>query len=311
MTETGYVLVIGSAGVDIKGRPNADLEWNIPNLGRIRNSVGGVARNIAENLARLEISTVLLTAVGKDAAGRRVIRACERAGINCHYVRYIPTGRTGTYMALLRPNGQLHVAISDFEIIDQADSDYLIEHEYLIENAAMIVIDATLTDETLATVFALTEHYGVPVVADPTNPTLAGKLRPYLAKLYMVVPNASETEALCGHAGPAGDYEAAVETARSLVQMGVHYAVVTMGEHGLAYAHSGGSGYIKAVHTKVVDTTGAGDAFSGAAIFGLLNEVPIDEAMRLGITAASLTLESRHTVLSNLSQELLYDKLTV
>ena len=311
MAETGYVLVIGSAGVDIKGRPDADVEWDIPNLGRIRNSVGGVARNIAENLARLDISTVLLTTVGKDMAGKRVIRACERAGINCHYVRYIPTGRTGTYMALLRPNGQLHVAISDFEIIDHTNSDYLIEHEYLVENAAMIVIDATLTDETLATVFSLAEHYNVQVVADPTNPMLAGKLRPYLSKLYMVVPNSSETEALCDHAGPAGDYETAVDIARSLVQMGVHYAVVTMGEHGLAYAHSGGSGYIKAVHTRVVDTTGAGDAFTGAVIFGLLNEVPVDEAMRLGITAASLTLESRHTVLTHLSQELLYDKLMV
>ena len=311
MTETGYVLVIGSAGVDIKGRPDAELEWNIPNLGRIRNSVGGVARNIAENLARLEISTVLLTTVGKDIAGKRVIRACERAGINCHYVRYIPTGRTGTYMALLRPDGQLHVAISDFEIINHADPDYLIEHEYLFENAAMIVIDATLTDDTLATVFALAGQYNVPVTADPTNPTLAGKLRPFLPDLFMVVPNASETEALCEHGEPASDYEAAIEAARNLVQLGVDYAVVTMGEHGLTYAHSGGSGYIKAVHTKVVDTTGAGDAFTGAAIFGLLNEVPIDEAMRLGITAASLTLESRHTVLPNLSQELLYDKLMV
>jgi pseudouridine kinase len=77
----------------------------------------------------------------------------------------------------------------------------------------------------------------------------------------------------------------------------------------LAYAHGGGGGYLRAIQTPVIDATGAGDAFSGAAIFGLLNGVPLDEAMRLGITAASLTVGSEDTVLKDLSQELLYDQL--
>ena len=49
-------------------------------------------------------------------------------------------------------------------------------------------------------------------------------------------------------------------------------------------AHRGGTGYMRATKTHVEDTTGAGDAFSGAVIFGIVNDVPIDEAMRLGIT---------------------------
>lgn len=309
--DEGYVLVIGSAGVDVKGLPWEAVHWGTPNLGQVRNSVGGVARNIAENLARLEVPTVLLTAVGKDTAGRRVIRACERIGIDCNFARYIPSGRTGTYMALLHPDGQLHVAVSDFEIINNVDSDYLIEHEYLFEDAALLVLDATLTTDALATCFEMASRYQVRVVADPTTPVLAGKLCAYINQLYMVVPNASETQSLCGIAEQATDRESASEIARTLVTMGVEYAVVTMGGQGLAYAHSGGSGFIRAVNTKVLDTTGAGDAFSGAAIFGLLNGVPVDEAMRLGITAASLTLESRYTVLPELSQEFLYDKLMV
>lgn len=311
MADEGYVLVIGSAGIDIKGRPDTEIQWEIPNAGRVRNSVGGVARNIAENLARLEVSTVLLTAVGRDTAGRRVLRACEKAGINVTYARQVPGTATGTLMALLYPDGQLHVAISDFDAIANVDSDYLIDHEFLFENAAMIVIDATLSPDALATVFELAGRYKTRVAADPTNPNLAGRLCNYLRQLFMVVPNASETVSLCGLAQPASDRESAIETARGLVQAGVKYAVVTMGAQGLAYAHSGGSGFIKAIHTRVVDSTGAGDAFSGAAIFGILNEVPVDEAMRLGITAASLTLESRHTVLPELNQELLYDKLMV
>jgi pseudouridine kinase len=306
--DDGHVLVIGSAGIDIKGRPDAEIVWGTPNLGHIANSVGGVARNIAENLARLEAPVVLLTAVGKDAAGRRVVRACERVGIDCQYIRQIETGRTGTYMAILKQDGQLHLAISDFEVIESVDSDYLIEHENLFEDALMVVIDATLSEDALATVFELASRYKVRVAADPTTPALAGRLCAFIPQLYFVAPNASETDSLCGIA-PAKGREGAIQVARELVAKGATIAVVTMGADGLAYADGGGGGYLRAVHTMVVDSTGAGDAFSGAAIFGLINDVPVDEAMRLGITAASLTLESRHTVLPNLSQELLYDRL--
>jgi pseudouridine kinase len=306
--DDGHVLVIGSAGIDIKGRPDAEIVWETPNLGHIRNSVGGVARNIAENLARLEAPVVLLTAVGKDAAGRRVVRACERVGIDCQYVRQIENGRTGTYMAILKQDGQLHLAISDFDVIKSVDSDYLIEHEKLFEDALMVVIDATLSEDALATVFELAGRYNVRVAADPTTPALAGRLCAFIPQLYFVAPNASETDSLCGIA-PAKGREGAIQVARELVAKGATIAVVTMGADGLAYADGGGGGYLRAVHARVVDSTGAGDAFSGAAIFGLINDVPVDEAMRLGITAASLTLESRHTVLPNLSQELLYDRL--
>ena len=309
--DDGHVLVIGSAGIDVKGRPATDLEWETSNLGRVRNSEGGVARNIAENLARLEVETILLTAVGQDAAGRRVIRKCEEAGINCQYVNRIPNARTGTYLALLTPEGDLMTAISDFAVMESIDADYLKQHEALFADAAMIVIDATLTPAALATVFELAQRYQVRLCADPTTPQLAGKLCDYIDRMYMISPNAAETTVLCGLDDPAHDHETAINTARHLVSLGAGVAVVTLGERGLAYADGSGGGFIPAINTRVVDPTGAGDAFSGAVIFGLLNEVPIDEAMRLGVTAASMTLQSTHTVLPHLSQEILYEQLAI
>lgn len=311
MMDDGHVLVIGSAGIDVKGRPAADLEWETSNLGRVRNSVGGVARNIAETLARLEVDTILLTAVGKDSAGRRVVRQCEAAGINCDYVRRVPHARTGTYLALLTPDGDLMTAISDFAVMESIDPDYLNQHESLFADASMIVIDATLTPAALETVFDLAGRYGVRLCADPTTPELASKLCDYIDRLYMVSPNAAETTALCGLDDPAHDHEGAINAARHLVSLGAKVAVVTLGERGLAYADGSGGGFIPAINTRVVDPTGAGDAFTGVVIFGLLNEVPIDEAMRLGVTAASLTLQSTHTVLPNLNQEMLYAQLAI
>jgi pseudouridine kinase len=310
--DESYVLVIGSAGIDVKGRPlQPSLQWESPNLGVVRNSVGGVARNIAENLARLEVPTILLTAVGDDSQADRVVNTCFDAGIDCSYVRRIPGERTGTYIALLKPDGELHVAISDFEIISHINSQYLHANEALFQDADMVVIDATLSAEALVTVFELAGKYSVRVCADPTTPILASHLRPHIPQLYLIVPNAAETTALCGLEVPALDHESAVNAARHLVSLGAEIAVVTLGEKGLAYADGSGAGYIPAIHTDVVDSTGAGDALTGAVIFGLLNEVPLDEAMRLGVTAASLTLRSRETVLPDLSQELLYDELVI
>ena len=307
----GYVLVVGSASMDVKAHMSTLPVWETSNLGVVRQGVGGVARNIAENLARLEVRTVLLTAVGDDVNGRQVLRKCRDNGIRIRHVRIVEGARTGLYMALLKPDGEMLVAVADFEIMRYVDRDYLLSHERLFADAAMIVIDATLTDEALATVFELAARYNVRVAADPTTPTLATRLCPYLNRLYLTTPNAAETTALCGLEDPAHDRDTAIDAARHLVSIGATIAVVTLGEQGIAYADGSGGGFIRAVRAQIVDSTGAGDAFTSATIFGLLNEVPVDEAMRLGMTAASLTLQSRETVLPDLSQELLYDQLVV
>jgi pseudouridine kinase len=309
--DEGYVLVVGSAGVDVKGRPAGQIRQGVSNPGQVRNSVGGVARNIAENLARLEVDTVLLTAVGNDVEGKRVLENCEANGIDCTHVRVIDGARTGTYLALLNTGGDLDVAIGDFEIMEYVDSDYLRENERLLADADMIVIDATLSVQTMVTLFAMADEHDVRVCADPTTPALASRLCPYISQLHLIVPNAAETTALCGLDNPASDRDSAINAARKLVSLGAYIAVVTLGDQGLAYADGSGGGFIRAIHTHVVDSTGAGDALTGAVIFGLLNDVPLDEAMRLGVTAAALTLQSSETVLPNLSQELLYDELVI
>ena len=307
--DDGYVLVIGSAQIDIKGHPAEAIHWNATTSGRVRNSVGGVARNIAENLARLEVETVLLTAVGGDDQGKRILDQCEAHGVDCTQVRVVPDMRTCTHLSLLKPDGELAVGVTDFEILKHLDSDYLRQHEHLIADADMLVIDSTLSEDALATVFELADRYYVRVCADPTTPLLASRLRPYLNQLHLIVPNAGETAALCDLLTPVADREAALAAARHLATEGVYIAVVTMGAGGLAYAGEGGAGYIRAVHTHVVDPTGAGDALTGAVIFGLLNDVPLDEAMRLGVTAAALTLQTDETVAPELTQEVLYDRL--
>lgn len=305
------VLVIGAAGIDVKGRASESLQMGTSTLGVVQNSLGGVARNIAENLARLEVSTILLSAVGQDASGDMLIRRTAEAGVDTSYMLRLPDIHTGSYVAILEASGQLAMAVSEYDIVDAISAGYIYQNRRLLADASMIVIDANLSDRTLTTIFRLAERYGIPVCADPTSPALAIKLIPYLHSLYMASPNAAEAAILCGAEQPPSTSHAAIRTAQRLVGQGLDVAIVTLAEMGLAYADGSSAGHIAALNTPVIDPTGVGDALTAAVIFGLLNEMPLDEAMRLGVSAASLTLRTRETVVPDLSLDRLYNELVV
>jgi pseudouridine kinase len=110
---------------------------------------------------------------------------------------------------------------------------------------------------------------------------------------------------------PFADRTSAVTAAQALVGLGVQIAIVTLGATGLVYATSKESGHIPALQSEVVDLTGAGDALTAAVIMALLNDIPIDEAVRLGTSAAALTLQCRETVCPSLSLERLYDQMVI
>jgi pseudouridine kinase len=309
MPPTAPVLVIGAASLDLKGHVTGPLHPGASNPGLVRQSVGGVARNVAENLARLGVNVALMTAIGDDAIGQTVLREAREIGIDTGPSIVAEGGRTGAYLAVLDSAGTLHVAVDDMTVLDAITPRYIHDRRKLIAEAAMVVVDANLSPAALETLFGITHKTGVRVCADPTSPLLAERLRPYVPKLALTTPNAAEAEALSGLS--IEDEDEAQRVARYLVTVGTGLVVVTLGEQGLAYATSEESGRFPAIRTKVVDPTGAGDALTAGVIFGLLNELEPVEAVRLGLAAATLTLKCAETVCPDLSLEKLYNQLVV
>ena len=103
----------------------------------------------------------------------------------------------------------------------------------------------------------------------------------------------------------------AITAARCLVNAGVKIAMITLAEEGVVYATANASGHIPSMATEVIDSTGASDSLTATVVFGLLNDFPIDESVRLGVSAAALTLACTETVCGDLSLELLYDHLVI
>jgi pseudouridine kinase len=305
-----HLLTIGAASIDTKGRAHQPIQAGTSTPGAIRVSVGGVGRNIAENLARLGERVVLLSAVGDDGSGRRILNQAAECGIDVRHVLVAPQHRTAAYLAVLDDAGNPLMSIDDMVINRRlVTPGFVYRHRRLFRDARMVILDANLSPATLATIFRLAEKYNVPVCADPTTATLAPRLEPYLSHLTLVTPNAAEAEALCGV--QVTDRASALVAAQMLVTMGVQIAIVTLGATGLVYATSQESGHVPAVECEIADLTGAGDALTAAVIFGLLNDFDVDEAVRLGTSAAALTLGCRETVCPSLSLERLYDQLVI
>jgi pseudouridine kinase len=305
------VLVVGAANVDIIGRLRGELQTGISNPGHIRTSFGGVARNVAENLARLGQPVRLLTVVGEDQAGRRLLTEAAEAGIDVGAV--VRTGEipTSSYLAIIDESGKLQFAVDDMRAMGELSADFLRNCFNIFQSSSLLFLDANIPKASLRTVMSLARRARLPVCADPTAATLSHRFTRYLDRIYLFTPNSSEASFFCNKSFDASNRRQALAVAKDLVSKGVRIVIITLGEFGVCYATSDASGFVPAVRTEIVDPTGAGDALTATVIFGLLNGIPLDDAVRLGVTAASLTLNHRGAVLPDLNLEILYDRLLI
>jgi pseudouridine kinase len=305
------VLVLGAAGMDVVGRLAADLQPAASNPARIRHSYGGVARNVAENLARLGQPVRLITVVGEDESGAEVLEHTARAGVDISAAIRSKDYPTGFYMGVLNGSGQLQFAVDDMRLLEELTPHYLQEQEALFKASSMVFVDANLPVKTLRAAVNLARRAKIPICADTASFTLAERLVQFLPKYYLVTANSKEAGVLTSLSFEAADRNAAMEAARALVNRGVRIALVTLAEYGVVYATSETTGHIPAIRTRISDPTGAGDAMTAAVLFALLNDIELDDAIRLGVSAASLTLRHPGSVYPNLSLEALYDQLLV
>jgi len=305
------VLVIGAAGLDAVGRVRGDLKSGTSNPARIRLSFGGAARNVAENLARLGQPVSLISAVGYDEVGDQILAAARQAGVDVSGVVRAKEQPTGSYLAVLDAQGRLKFGLDDMRAMSVITPDVLKARAEMFYDASLVFVDTNLPRDTLRTAVSLARKAQIPVCADATSLSLAGRLKPHLPRLHLITPNTAEAGVLCGRTIGEDDRDDALDAAKCLVSAGVKIVIITMGELGLVYATSETSGQIPAIRTEVLDPTGVGDALTATVIFALLNDIPLDDAVRLGVAAASLTLRHLGSVVQDLSLQKLYDGLVI
>jgi pseudouridine kinase len=299
------VLVIGAANLDIKGRLLHSTVLMSSNASAMRTSFGGVARNIAENLARLGMPVTLLTAVGDDYAGEDILEEAAEVGIDISRALIVQDEVTGMYVAAFDEQGDLFLGLDDLRILRHLTPEYLRAHREAFQACDLVAFDMNLSEAAMCEAIHLAREYGKPLCVDPTSTVLASRLRPYLSLINIVTPNLAEAEELL-RCAPIRSPAEALQAARQLVAAGVEIAVITQAERGACYATDVESGHFPALRVNIVDATGAGDALTAMIIFGYLNNLPISDALQLGVRASALTLRSTETVAPELSLDRLY-----
>jgi pseudouridine kinase len=249
--------------------------------------------------------------VGQDASGDEILEHTTRAGVDVSAVLRSKEYPTGYYMGMVDKNGMLQYAVDDMRLLKEVTTGYLKEKESLFKSASMVFVDANLPVKTLRTANSLAKRAKIPICADTASFTLAKRLIKFLPRYFLVTANSQEAGILTGLSFESSDRDAAMEAARNLVNQGVRIALVTLAEYGVVYATSETTGHIPAIRTPISDPTGAGDAMTAAVLYALLNEIELDDAIRLGVSAASLTLRHPGSVYPDLSLEALYDQLLI
>jgi pseudouridine kinase len=319
--ETGSVLVVGGAVLDTKVRTAVPPVLGTSNPGTASATVGGVGRNIAENLARLGRPTVLVAAVGDDPAGDTVVQRTSAAGVECRHVVLSPHP-TGTYAAVLDERGDLHIAVADMRATDELAVTDLAVVPSLLGGADALVVDANLDATVIRWLLSAAQDAGVRSVFEPVSVAKATAAAPVLdgsVRVHTITPNVDELAALVGH--PVDDTMDAVRTAADeLHDRGVVHVWVRRGTRGslLSMAtpsdadgpHGSRAVLVGAPEVEVADVTGAGDSMTAGYVHALLDGSDVVEAARYGQVLAALTCASADTVRADLTAALVAAHLT-
>ncbi|MCZ8075373.1 MAG: PfkB family carbohydrate kinase [Paucibacter sp.] len=308
------VLCIGGANIDRKLRTLGALQMGSSNPAVMSESLGGVARNVAENLARLGLPTQLITAVGEDAAGQALLAQAAAVGLSTQGTLRAADAPTGSYTAVLDAAGEMQLALAAMPLAERLDPEFLRRSCAQRQQARLIVLDLNLPAESIALLLReAQENPGRRLLAVAVSEAKMRHLPAQLQGLTTLLLNRGELAALLGHALPAHDPQqplpALAPALAELHARGLPQLVLSLGEAGLICSEAGQTPqHLRAPAVPVCDVTGAGDALAAGVCAGLLQaEASLASACRLGLRLAALTVQSPHTVHPELSPALLQE----
>lgn len=287
-----YVVVVGGVNMDIGAVSAGALVARDSNPGHVTTSLGGVGRNIAHNLWLLGQRTAMVTVMGDDDFGRRVQENAKDIGLDLSAGAVLPDCRTGTYLYICGPDGDMALAVNDMAIYDRMTPDFLRQRLDFINGANLVVLETNLPEESIRW---LCDNCRAPILADPVSTIKAEKLRPVLGKLAALKPNRLEAELLSGISiRTRGD---AVQAARKLLDTGLGAVYISLGAEGIYAAdRSGDTAWVPCARCTVANATGGGDAVAAALAARMVRGDSLAETARWAVGAGALACEAETTI---------------
>lgn len=273
LPDLGTVVSLGAHILDILGRPVSSIPegQGAMLLDEIRVTAAGTAAATSVDLARLGVHVQSMGVVGDDAMGRLLLMLMEEAGVDISLMVTRAGARTSATLLPIRPNGERPALHAPGASATLSSADLTAAHRAAIQGARVLHIGgpdalATLEDGWLAETMKQARRRGTCVTVDllqPGSTRTLQRLAGLADGMDWLLPNAEQLQRLT--AKPRLD--AALTAVQATLGSSI---VVTLDAGGCVIAHQAQRWWLPALRTRVVDTTGCGDAFNAGFIVGLL-----------------------------------------
>ena len=283
------LVVVGSANMDLVVKAERIPAPGETVLGgAFVRAAGGKGANQAVAAARLGAEVRFVGCVGTDEFGDTLAAEMESAGVHIDLLRRDRTEPTG--VALIGVDGQGRNAI----IVAPGANHRLLPSDIAaarcaIETAYAVVVQLEIPMDTVEAAVDAARAAGTKVILNPAPVRESSPLSDaLLAKVDFLTPNEHEAAHILGCS--LADIVDWPEAAIRLRAKGIGAVVITLGELGCVLADHQGARAIPAVSATPIDTTAAGDCFTGAMAVGLAEGLSLDDAARFASRAAALSV---------------------
>jgi len=277
------IVVVGSSNMDLVIKsPRIPVKGETILGGDFIMTPGGKGANQAVAAAKLGAEVYFVAKLGDDIFGRQSLSNFQKVGIHTEYVvqtKEAPSGvalitvdDAGDNVIVVAPGANLKLSPAD---VKRAESD--------IASCGAVVAQLEVPLETIEFAAKMANDLKVPFVLDPAP---ARELGPELLRLVDVLtPNETEAQILTGI--EVTDEESARAASMNLLERGIKAVILTLGGKGFLLADNEETRYVSAQKVDAVDSTAAGDAFTGSLAVGIAeNKALLDAALFANYVAA-------------------------
>ncbi len=257
------ILTVGSINIDMVVKTQRLPETGETILSKSYHVIpGGKGANQAVAVSRMGAQSYLAGRVGDDVFGSMVLRNLKKEKVNVKHVLTDRKAPTGTAFITVDEKGDNTIVVAGGANMRccREDVDGV---EYLLKDTGMVLLQFEIPISTISSVVSMAEKYRVPVLLDP-GPARKCPLS-ILRRVAFLSPNETETEALTGIR--VSSLKTAKKAAQKLLEMGVRNVVMKLGANGALLASSKTGRHMEHIgglKVRAVDSTAAGDAFTGA-----------------------------------------------
>ncbi len=299
LKQEDYACVLGGCNIDIIGFPTQKLIARDSNPGRVKISHGGVGRNIAENMVHLGVPTKLISAVGDDLYGKKILDHAASIGLDMKNTLVLGGKSTSTYLAVLDRQGDMQLAISHMDILNEISIEFIQTVRPVIEGAKFCVIDTNIPENVIG--YVLDNFKNMVFFLDTVSTAKAMKVKNKIGAFHTIKPNKIEAELLSGI--KIEKEEDLRKASEYFLSQGVKRVFITLGEKGVFFQDEKRHQLIPNPQISVVNATGAGDAFLAGLAYCYFHDKDTEESARFAMTAAILALSHEDTINPGISKE--------